>query len=106
MPSLMISCLHISNLPITQACPKQRSVVTSRGKPLQHTDPSLPPGWHRELVKSSDSRWRVVIIGPDGRRFWSKSDIRKAFSGQGKGGIKWEEFNFSVYCLDQSELSV
>merc|ERR1719318_2091141 len=85
-------------LPTTsQACPKQRPVSTSRGKPLQHTDPSLPPGWHRELVKSSDSRWRVVIIGPDGRRFWSKSDIKKAFSGHGVGGIKWEEFNFSVF---------
>merc|ERR1719318_61209 len=80
-----------------QATPQQRSGVTSRGKPLQHTDPSLPPGWHRELVKSSDSRWRVVIIGPDGRRFWSKSDIKKAFSGQKMGGIKWEEFNFSVF---------
>ena len=77
--------------------PKPWLVSTSRGRPLQHSDPSLPPGWHRQLVKSSDNRWRVVVIGPDGRRFWSKSDLKKAFSGQGKEGIKWEEFNFSVF---------
>jgi hypothetical protein len=75
---------------------KPRPVSNSRGKPLEHSDPSLPPGWHRQLVKTSDSRWRVVVIGPDRRRFWSKSDLKKAFGGQGKKGIKWEEFNFSV----------
>ena len=77
--------------------PKPRPVSTSRGKPLQHSDPTLPDGWHRQLVKSSDNRWRVVVIGPDGRRFWSKSDLKKAFSAQGKEVFNWEEFNFSVF---------
>ena len=77
--------------------PKARPVSTSRGKPLQHSDLSLLPGWHRQLVKSSKRRWRVVIIGPDGRRFWSMSDVKRAFSEQGKEGIKWKEFNFSVF---------
>ena len=75
---------------------KPRTVSSSSGKELQHSDPSLPPGWHRQLV-TSGSRMRVVIIGPDGRRFWSRSYLRKAFSGEGKKGIKWEEFNFSVF---------
>ena len=57
--------------------------ITSKGKPLQHDDPSLPPGWSRQLGRDSVNRWRVVITGPGGKRFWSRSELKKAFQREG-----------------------
>jgi len=64
----------------------------SRKNPLL-VDPTLPIGWSRELVMSGKSR-KVVITGPDGRRFWSKRDMKK---GKGVVGLDIGDFDFSVF---------
>ena len=69
---------------------------TSRGKQLLQDDITLPTGWYRQLVRNSVKRWRVVIIGPDERKFWSKNDVKRAFPSEGKKGIKWSEFDFTL----------
>ena len=39
----------------------------------------------------------MVIIGPDGRRFWSRNDVKRAFPTEGMKGIKWLQFDFSLF---------
>ena len=73
------------------------SVINNK-RPLLHVDPTLPVGWSRELIRSGN-RWKVVITGPNGRRFWSKSDLKKADKNGVMGGLEIGDFNFSVFGL-------
>eukprot|EP00092_Neocalanus_flemingeri_P038245 GFUD01041626.1.p1 GENE.GFUD01041626.1~~GFUD01041626.1.p1 ORF type:complete len:420 (+),score=128.96 GFUD01041626.1:134-1261(+) len=59
-------------------------------------DPTLPHGWYRQLVWSGKRR-KVVIFAPEGRKFWSRRDLKKAYWGEGGEDYNWDEFDFSLF---------
>jgi len=69
---------------------------TNTKKEIMTTDHSLPSGWSRLIVMNSVNRKRVVIIGPDARKYWSRRDLEKAFKYKNEG-VEWQFFSFSLY---------
>eukprot|EP00092_Neocalanus_flemingeri_P023308 GFUD01025272.1.p1 GENE.GFUD01025272.1~~GFUD01025272.1.p1 ORF type:complete len:720 (+),score=193.26 GFUD01025272.1:64-2223(+) len=70
--------------------------VNTNERSLLEDDPTLPRGWYRQLVWSGERR-KVVIFAPDGRKFWSKRDLKKAHWGEGDEDFNWDEFDFSLF---------
>eukprot|EP00092_Neocalanus_flemingeri_P028673 GFUD01031134.1.p1 GENE.GFUD01031134.1~~GFUD01031134.1.p1 ORF type:complete len:719 (+),score=194.94 GFUD01031134.1:63-2219(+) len=70
--------------------------VNTKERDLLEDDPTLPHGWYRQLVWSGERR-KVVIFAPDGRKFWSKRDLKKAHWGEGDEDFNWGEFDFSLF---------
>ncbi|KAI9559098.1 hypothetical protein GHT06_015887 [Daphnia sinensis] len=60
---------------------KERTLVKDHGDIIKLLDEKLPEGWEKKAkFKTSASKagkWDVVIIGPDGRTFRSKQEIRQ-----------------------------
>jgi len=68
--------------------------IDKKKKGLLHEDLTLPQGWCRK-VTTSGKKLRVIIIGPGGKRWWSRSDLRKSHGSEGE--YNWDEFDFSLY---------
>jgi len=77
---------------------KLNHTITTSGnrREIMTTDHSLPSGWSRQIVINSENRKRVVIIGPNARKYWSKRDLEKAFKDKDEG-VEWKSFSFSLY---------
>jgi len=69
---------------------------TNTKKEIMTTDHSLPSGWSRQIVTNSANRKRVVIAGPNARKYWSRRDLEKAFKHKNEG-VEWQFFSFSLY---------
>jgi len=69
---------------------------TTTKKEIMTTDHSLPSGWSRQIVTNSVNRKRVVITGPNARKYWSRRDLEKAFKHKNES-VEWQSFSFSLY---------
>merc|ERR1719260_488870 len=65
-------------------------------KKIMSKDHSLPSGWSRQIITNSVNRKRVVITGPNARKYWSKRDLERAFKYKNEG-VEWQYFSFSLY---------
>ncbi|XP_046459189.1 PHD finger protein 20-like isoform X2 [Daphnia pulex] len=60
---------------------KERTLIKDHGDIIKLLDEKLPEGWEKKAKfkpsASKAGKWDVVIIGPDGRTFRSKQEIRQ-----------------------------
>ncbi len=66
-----------------------------------YEDDRLPAGWHRKVSQrksgASAGRYEVFIIGPSGKRFRSKNELKTFFEKTGEKKLDPEEFDFSPF---------
>ena len=64
---------------------------------IMHTDPDLPLGWKRKVVKRmKDNRYDVYIFSPKGKRFRSKKQLQEFLSNDEKLNLTMDQFSFSL----------
>eukprot|EP00095_Tigriopus_kingsejongensis_P004733 maker-scaffold719_size106944-snap-gene-0.25 protein:Tk04733 transcript:maker-scaffold719_size106944-snap-gene-0.25-mRNA-1 annotation:"hypothetical protein BRAFLDRAFT_85667" len=85
---------------IANKTPNRRSNTDPNRVPL-YEDDRLPPGWHRKVSQrksgSSAGRYEVFIIGPTGKRFRSKNELKTFFEKTGEKSLNPEDFDFSTF---------
>ena len=79
----------------------KRSNVDPNRSPL-YLDTRLPPGWHRKVSQrksgASAGRYEVFIIGPTGKRFRSRNEMRAFFDKTSNdSNIDPDDFDFSIF---------
>ena len=79
----------------------KRSNVDPNRLPL-YLDTRLPPGWHRKVSQrksgASAGRYEVFIIGPTGKRFRSRNEMRAFFDKTNNdSNIDPDDFDFSIF---------
>ena len=66
-----------------------------------YIDERLPPGWHRKVSQrksgASAGRYEVFIIGPTGKRFRSRNELKAFFEKTGENVLTPEHFDFSTF---------
>ena len=63
---------------------------------ILYTDPELPPGWKRKVVKRlNNSRHDVYIYSPTGTRFRSKKQLKDYFDMNTQLNLNIDQFSFS-----------
>ena len=64
---------------------------------ILYTDPELPPGWKRKVVKRlNGSRYDVYIYSPTGKRFRSKKQLQDYFVKNTQLEFYIDQFSFSL----------
>ena len=64
---------------------------------IMHTDPDLPPGWRRKVVKRmKDNRYDVYIFSPKGKRFRSKKQLKEFLDNNERLNLDMGQFSFSL----------
>ncbi|XP_041973618.1 PHD finger protein 20-like isoform X2 [Aricia agestis] len=83
--------------------------VDSNNKPglprrsVQVEDKRLPEGWTKHMVRrslgQSAGKWDVVLVGPDNRRFHTKTDMRNFLENHGESLKRYENalLDFGVH---------
>lgn len=84
-----------------QVSPKKtRNPPDPNRTPLYH-DERLPTGWHRKVSQrksgASAGRFEVFIIGPTGKRFRSRNELKAFFEKTGETTLQPEHFDFSTF---------
>lgn len=84
-----------------QVSPKKtRNPPDPNRTPLYHDD-RLPSGWHRKVSQrksgASAGRFEVFIIGPTGKRFRSRNELKAFFEKTGETTLQPEHFDFSTF---------
>ena len=79
----------------------KRANVDPNRSPL-YLDARLPPGWHRKVSQrksgASAGRYEVFIIGPTGKRFRSRNEMRAFFDKTSNdSNIDPDDFDFSIF---------
>ena len=79
----------------------KRSNVDPNRSPL-YLDTRLPQGWHRKVSQrksgASAGRYEVFIIGPTGKRFRSRNEMRAFFDKTSNdSNIDPDDFDFSIF---------
>ena len=86
--------------------PTKTTPVPSTGSPSINREPlyeddRLPPFWHRRVSQrksgASAGRYEVFIIGPTGKRFRSRNELKAFFEKTGEKQLDPEEFDFTPY---------
>jgi len=66
-----------------------------------YVDETLPPGWRRKVCQrksgNSAGRYEVFILGPTGKRFRSRNQLRIFFDESGEAGLNPDDFDFSTF---------
>ena len=97
-------------LPPSSLVAVPKSSPRSISRPRQTADPNrtplyedetLPPGWHRKVSQrksgASAGRYEVFIIGPTGKRFRSRNELKTFFEKTGETGLNPDDFDFSTF---------
>ena len=64
---------------------------------IMKTDPNLPPGWWRKVVKRmNNNRYDVYIYSPEGKRFRSEKKLQEFLSNNDKLNLTMDQFSFSL----------
>ena len=63
---------------------------------IHYTDPDLPHGWKRKVVKRLNGRrYDVYIYSPTGKRFRSKKQLEDHFAKNNQLDLNIDQFSFS-----------
>ena len=69
-----------SATPAMNRVEQQKTLFKDQGDVIKLKDDKLPPGWEKrarlKTVGTKAGKWDVIIIGPEGRTFRSKQDIK------------------------------
>ena len=91
-----------SSMPnIVQLSPKKTRNPPDPNRTPLYVDDRLPPGWHRKVSQrksgASAGRYEVFIIGPTGKRFRSKNELKAFFDKTGETVLQPEHFDFTTW---------
>ena len=88
---------------------RNRNIVDSNRTPL-YEDDTLPQGWHRKVSQrksgASAGRYEVFIIGPSGKRFRSRNELKTFFEKTGETKLNPDDFDFSTFGRNNPKVSV
>ncbi|CAB4069666.1 unnamed protein product [Lepeophtheirus salmonis] len=94
----IISGAALANNPTSNI--RQRSNNQSNRVPL-YEDDRLPPGWYRKVSQrksgASAGRYEVFIVGPTGKRFRSRNELKAYFEQTGESTLDPDDFDFSTF---------
>ena len=86
---------------------KTRNPPDPNRTPL-YQDDRLPTGWHRKVSQrksgASAGRYEVFIIGPTGKRFRSRNELKAFFEKTGESVLTPEHFDFSTFGTNEVNL--
>ena len=87
---------------------RNRNIVDSNRTPL-YEDDTLPQGWHRKVSQrksgASAGRYEVFIIGPSGKRFRSRNELKTFFEKTGETKLNPDDFDFSTFGRNNPKVS-
>lgn len=86
--------------PAPRAPARSRTAADPNRVPL-FEDKTLPAGWHRKVSQrktgASAGRYEVFIIGPTGKRFRSRNELKSYFEKTGETQLDPDDFDFSTF---------
>merc|ERR1712008_414905 len=81
--------------------PKKSRIPPDPNRVPKYHDERLPAGWHRKVSQrksgASAGRFEVFIIGPTGKRFRSRNELKAFFEKTGETVLQPEHFDFSTF---------
>ena len=70
---------------------------------------TLPFGWKRKVSQrksgASAGRYEVFIIGPTGKRFRSRNELKTFFEKTGENKLNPDDFDFSTFGRNNPKVS-
>ena len=88
--------------PTTKTSPsKLQSRYKIGGREPLYVDPTLPPGWARQVSQRKSGAtaggWDTYITDPNGKRFRSRQEIKRHFERIGEMSLKYFDFDFNPF---------
>ena len=98
----------LPNKPAARPAARNRNIVDTNRTPL-YEDDTLPQGWHRKVSQrksgASAGRYEVFIIGPNGKRFRSRNELKTFFEKTGETTLNPDDFDFSTFGRNNPKVS-
>ena len=83
------------------APPRRRNLASDPTRTTLFEDTTLPRGWYRKVSQrksgASAGRYDVFIIGPSGKRFRSRNEIKTFLEKTGETTLNPDDFDFSTH---------
>ena len=87
--------------PTPRAPPRTRNLASDPTRTTRFEDMTLPGGWYRRVSQrksgASAGRYDVFIIGPSGKRFRSRNELKTFFEKTGETTLNPDDFDFSTF---------
>ena len=88
---------------------RSRTAADPNRTPL-FEDETLPSGWHRKVSQrksgASAGRYEVFIIGPTGKRFRSRNELKSFFEKTGETKLNPDDFDFSTFGRNNPKVTI
>ena len=100
-PNAVVTSVAIASSTTSHVSPKRSRNPPDPNRKVLFEDDRLPPGWHRKVSQrksgASAGRYEVFIIGPTGKRFRSRNELKAFFEKTHEPILQPEHFDFSTF---------
>ena len=101
IPAAATTLTKVSNSASSPVSNANSSPTMAINREPLYEDERLPPFWHRRVSQrksgASAGRYEVFIIGPTGKRFRSRNELKSFFEKTGEKSLDPDEFDFSPF---------